>query len=83
MSKPNPQPITLPADVLAGLYAVCSGQVLHVYMGLCPDALEGAEERDDECPACLAMMAADEALRAAGVKLPAYVPLLAAKPEDA
>jgi len=72
MSKSTP--MTLPADVLAGLYAIGTGQVLHAFMGLCPDQVEGDEVRDDECPACRLLIAADQALAAAGLALPAYVP---------
>lgn len=64
-------PIVMSAEVLAGLYAVCSGKLQHVFMGACPDALEGDQVRDDECPACRAMIASDGLLRAAGVTLPA------------
>lgn len=73
MTQPTqaPQPITLPADVLAGLYAVCTGQVQHTFMGLCPDLVEGNQVRDDECPACRLLIAADQALAAAGHAHPA------------
>lgn len=70
MSNPTQPPITLPTDVLAGLYAIGTGQVQHVFMGLCPDEVEGIKVRDDECPACRVLMAADKALAAAGDALP-------------
>lgn len=64
-------PISL--DALAGLYAVATGQLTHVNMGSCPDILEGAQVRDDECPACQLLLAADVQLRDAGVTLPDFV----------
>lgn len=60
-------------DAVAGLYAVATGQLSHVNCGSCPDILEGAHVRDDECPACQLLMAADAELRDAGVSLPAFV----------
>ena len=58
---------------LEGLYAVATGQLTHVNNGLCPDILEGAMVRDDECPACQMLLAADAQLRNAGVSLPDFV----------
>lgn len=34
------------------LYAVAVGQVEHLYMGDCPDRLDGSHLRDPDCPAC-------------------------------
>lgn len=67
------QPTTgiLPTDVLAGLYAIGTGQVRHVYMGMCPDAIEGAHVRDEDCPACRTLMAVDEHLQKSGIDIPA------------
>lgn len=48
-------------SIIAQLVAVANGQVKHVYNGLCPDAVEGHNTRDDECPACRALIAADNA----------------------
>lgn len=71
---PTPaEPVTLvqiPASVLAGLFAVSSGQIGHVFNGLCPDTVEGFEVRDDECPACIELIEADEALRKIGMQWP-------------
>ena len=72
--EPKPQPITLPLDVLAGLYAVGTGQVHHVFNGLCPDQLEGPLVRDEDCPACRALMAVDGLLRSGSGSGPASVP---------
>lgn len=52
------------------LYAVSTGQIPHIYQGMCPDAVEGASSRDDECPACKILMKADEALAASGLANP-------------
>ena len=46
---------------------VATGQTPHVYNGMCPDALEGHSVRDDECPACKAIMRFEESLKAAGI----------------
>lgn len=70
----NQPTLTLPASVLAGLYAVGTGQLTHVFMGLCPDQVEGSLVRDDDCPACRALVAADQALAAAGFTLPPHEP---------
>jgi len=64
-------PISL--DTLVGLYAVATGQLSHANMGSCPDILEGAMVRDDECPACQLLLAADAQLRDACVSLPDFV----------
>lgn len=64
-------PISL--EAVAGLYAVATGQLTHVNCGSCPDILEGALIRDDECPACQLLLAADAQLREAGVTLPAFI----------
>lgn len=74
MTESNQATYELPADLLKGVYAVATGQLVHAYNGACPDQVEGAITRDDECPACLALMAADAALRASGVSLSNFVP---------
>jgi len=58
---------------LTGLYSVATGQLAHVNMGSCPDTLEGALIRDDECPACQSLMAADAELRESDVILSDFV----------
>ncbi len=35
-----------------GLVKIATGQVVHVYRGLCPDAVTGFDSRDSDCPAC-------------------------------
>ena len=37
------------------LEAVATGQVLHIWNGSCPDAIEGYNVRDPGCPACRAL----------------------------
>ncbi|MCV4061232.1 hypothetical protein OD781_08805 [Pseudomonas aeruginosa] len=49
------------------LYHIATGQTPHVYNGMCPDALEGHAVRDDECPACKAIIRFEESLQAAGI----------------
>lgn len=53
-------------NTLSSLYAIATGQVQHVYNGLCPDGLEGPHVRDDECPACLLLIAADNECKESG-----------------
>lgn len=62
----------LSLETVAGLYAVATGQIAHVNCGSCPDIVEGALVRDDDCPACQLLMAADAQLREAGVTLPSF-----------
>lgn len=52
----------LAGDIIRNLIAVATGQVAHVYMGQCPDQIEGHETRDHDCPACQAIMAAEQAV---------------------
>lgn len=51
------------ATVLQSLYDIAVGRLEHVNNGMCPDKLEGYETRDDECPACLALIQAEAALK--------------------
>lgn len=48
--------------VIDGLRDVAARQIAHANNGLCPDEVEGFVTRDDECPACQALMAADQVL---------------------
>lgn len=48
--------------ILENLIGAATGAIPHVYMGACPDALEGPDARDTECPACQAIMAAEQGL---------------------
>lgn len=45
----------------ARLRSVVDGSLAHLYRGSCPDKLEGADSRDAECPACIAIDAARKA----------------------
>lgn len=49
------------------LYHIATGKTPHVYNGMCPDSLEGHAVRDDECPACNAILRFEEAMQAAGI----------------
>lgn len=46
------------------LLRVATGGIPHAYNGLCPEAVEGAEVRDPDCPACRVLMAADKSIAA-------------------
>ncbi|WP_281661179.1 hypothetical protein [Microvirgula aerodenitrificans] len=46
-------------QIIRDLIAVATGQVAHVYLGACPDQVEGQDARDHDCPACRAIMAAE------------------------
>lgn len=62
------QSLQLLSESLAKLYAISTGQILHVYNGSCPDATEGAHVRDDECPACNALVEAEKNMKYASRK---------------
>lgn len=47
-------------QIIRDLIAVATGQVDHLKMGQCPDQVEGHETRDHDCPACRAIMAAEQ-----------------------
>ena len=52
------------------LIAVAAGEIHHIYNGLCPDSQTGANSRDDECPACQIIIAAEtESAKARGVAI--------------
>lgn len=51
------------------LIAVATGEIAHIYNGLCPDSQTGANSRDDECPACQIIIAAEaESAKGGGLK---------------
>ncbi|MGY4838020.1 hypothetical protein [Burkholderia pyrrocinia] len=49
-------------DVLQQLRAIATGELQHAYNGMCPDQVEGPAVRDEDCPACRALLAADALL---------------------
>lgn len=53
----------LAGEVIRDLIAVATGQVEHVYHGQCPDKIEGHATRDHDCPACQAIMAAEQSAK--------------------
>lgn len=60
MSQPPvPDMIQVSTEALTGLVSIATGQVQHVYMGMCPDQVEGPDVRDDACPACQLLMRTD------------------------
>lgn len=50
-------------QVIRRLIDVCTNRTQHVGMGMCPDSIEGHDVRDDECPACAAIAAAEKLLK--------------------
>ena len=50
---------TAQMEIMQGLADIATGKISHVYRGICPDALEGHDKRDDECPACKILMRYD------------------------
>lgn len=47
--------------LIAQLIEVATAKIAHAYNGMCPDAVEGHDVRDDECPACRVLIAAERA----------------------
>jgi len=41
--------------VNARLLEIATGEISHLYAGLCPDSVTGTRSRDPECPACRAI----------------------------
>lgn len=46
--------------VVQALIEVAVGKVQHLYRGTCPDAIEGFDSRDPQCPACQVLTAAQQ-----------------------
>ncbi|MTJ93573.1 MAG: hypothetical protein F8N36_12015 [Desulfovibrio sp.] len=57
------------ADLIGQLADVAAGRVRHIYRGACPDDLEGDKLRDADCPACRALIAADQAMGVTDAKI--------------
>ncbi len=55
----DPSPLV---SLLRDLRDVGSGKIAHVYMGWCPNVVEGYATRHPECDACKVLLRADEAL---------------------
>jgi hypothetical protein len=49
-------------DLLRRARAVATGELSHLYRGSCPDAVEGIEVRDDDCPVCQVLQEIDAVL---------------------
>lgn len=64
-TRPDPAKAKVVARVMVEhidwLTKIASGELRHVYNGLCPDPVEGYKVRDTECPACQVLMAAEQA----------------------
>lgn len=48
--------------IISDLIKVATGELPHTYLELCPDTVDGHHQRDPECPACQAIMAAEAAI---------------------
>lgn len=48
--------MTIPTDLILRLFDVVTCKIQHLYNGQCPDAVEGPNVRDDDCPACKVMI---------------------------
>jgi len=48
------------AEALRATIKVASNETRHVYMGLCPEELEGFDSRDEECDACKILIKAKQ-----------------------
>lgn len=46
-------------ELLVRLLRVATGEIPHIYSGLCPDQMEGPNVRDRDCPACRVLIMAD------------------------
>ncbi|WP_065961246.1 hypothetical protein [Curtobacterium sp. UCD-KPL2560] len=46
-------------NALQNLIDVATGKTMHLFDGPCPDHVEGWDSRDDECPACRVIVAAE------------------------
>lgn len=46
--------------VVQALIEVAVGKVQHLYRGTCPDAIEGFDSRDQQCPACRVLIAVQQ-----------------------
>jgi hypothetical protein len=49
-------------QLMRTLIDVGSGKIAHAFNGMCPDELEGHDTRDAECPACRALVEAQNYL---------------------
>ncbi|AVA38258.1 hypothetical protein [Cupriavidus metallidurans] len=58
----TPGTMNVPVDLIRQLHAIGTGECRHLRQGSCPDAVEGPDARDDECPACQALKAIDALL---------------------
>lgn len=47
------------AERAQALEHVATGKIVHLYSGLCPDALNEFHSRDPDCPACRILLGAD------------------------
>ncbi len=54
-----PQETTISSSVLLQLLQVASASIPHSFNGQCPDVVEGPDVRDHDCPACQALIAAE------------------------
>ncbi len=48
------------------LIDVATGQIPHLYMGRCPDVVDGHKKRDKKCPACRVIERAEKVITEEG-----------------
>jgi len=58
LRKFGPGPIGY-ASAVDVLQKAATGEVVHLYQGLCPDGVEGHDSRDPDCKVCRALMTLD------------------------
>jgi len=66
------------AELIQQLVDLGCGKLKHINLGLCPDAIEGHETRDEECPACQALVAGQALANAlaGGACIPSALPAI-------
>jgi hypothetical protein len=55
----TPERIRCVPALVRDLIRIGTGELEHVYAGVCPDAVAGRDSRDEHCPACRVLMEAD------------------------
>lgn len=58
--------MSFPQELIQQIHDVATCRIPHVYNGKCPDAVEGPDVRDEECPACKVLIGADRVLNPVG-----------------
>ncbi len=48
--------MSFPQELIQHIHDVATCRLPHVYNGQCPDAVEGPDVRDVDCPACMVLI---------------------------